>query len=152
MKIAIMFITLLTTLFPSIVYSGEIFGCIKLGKKFIGKGVTIEIKPEDKTQLIEIIETDVNLLKIKNPIQTVETQPKPIGTTKTDECGIYSIYLDREGKHIINMSYEENGEKQFIYFMKEHNRDIAVYLSDESVQYDFIIEENKDGKYFAKIK
>ncbi|HHT9106764.1 MAG TPA: hypothetical protein ACFYD7_12965 [Candidatus Wujingus californicus] len=149
MKIAITFIILLTTLFPSIIYSGEIFGCIKLGKKFIGKGVTIEIKPEDKTQLIEIIETDVNLLKIKNPIQTVETQS--IGTTKTDECGIYSIYLDREGKHIINMSYEENGEKQFIYFMKEHNRDIAVYLSGESVQYDFII-ENKDGKYFAKIK
>lgn len=133
MKIAVMFTILLTTLFPTIVYSGEIYGCIKLEKKlgnklkkeFIGKCVIIEIKPEDKTQ--------------------------PIGTTKTDEYGVYSIYLEREGKHIINMSYEENGEKQLIYFMKEHNCDIAVYLSNESVQYDFII-ENKDGKYFAKRK
>jgi hypothetical protein len=133
MKIAVMYIILLTMLFPTIVHSGEIFGCIKLEKKlgnklkkeFIGKGVTIEIKSEDKTQLI--------------------------GTTETDEYGIYSIYLDREGQHIINMSYEKNGKKQPIYFMNEPEDDIAVRLSKESVQYDFIIED-KDGKYFVNIK
>jgi hypothetical protein len=150
MKIAIMFILLLTPLFPSIVHSGEIFGCIKLGKNFIGKGVTIEIKPEDKTKLIEIIETDVNLLKIKNPLQTVEIQPKPIGTTKTDEYGTYRLSVPETGSCILNMKYKER--PVYTSVSKEEKKpDFLVYFYKGSVQYDFFIEE-KDGEYLLRRK
>lgn len=149
MKIAIMFIILLTTLFPTIVHSGEIFGCIKLGKKLIGKGVTIEIKPEDKTQLIEIIETDVNLLKIKNPLQTVETQP--IRTTKTDEYGTYSLYVPETGSCILNMKYKE--QPVYIFISKDmKTQDVLVYSFEGSVQYDFFIIEEKKGEYSLRRK
>lgn len=122
MKIAILFIILLTTLFPSIVYSGEIFGCIKLGKRFIGKGVAVEIRPENGNNQV-----------------TTET--------KTDDCGTYSIYVETTGKHLLKIKYLNHT----VLLEESTLEEISAYLTNESVQYDFIIEE-KDGNFFAKRK
>ena len=149
MKIAIMFIILLTTLFPSIVHSGEIFGCIKLEninleKRFIGKDVTIRIKPE--------IGTDTAHKTDEGEFGTCTD------TVKTDEYGVYSIYIKGKGRYNINMEYISNNATHTVYIpTKDKNgkymEDIAVYLSDESVQYDFIIYKEKENEpYFIRKK
>lgn len=148
MKIAITFIILLTTLFPSIVHSGEIFGCIKLEKKlgnklkkeFIGKVVTIRIKPEIGTGTA--YKTDTGEFDADTVYET-------------DEYGVYSIYIERKGLHYINMKYIRDNATHTVYIPTKdkdgkYMEDVAVYLSEESVQYDFIIYK-ENGLYFTRV-
>ena len=128
MKIAIMFIILLTTLFPSIVYSGEIYGCIKKGGKFIKE------KKEERVK--------IKIIPKSNKEKTYSTD--------TDEYGIYRLYVPETGSCILNMEYQKR--PVYTSVSKEEKKpDFLVYSYKGSVQYDFFIEE-KDGEYLLRRK
>ena len=99
---------LLIVFFPSLAFAGEIYGCIKKGKKFIGKGVKVEITSEDKTY----------------------------PPTETDEYGTYSLSVPKKGGFIIKVHYKGQTTSGFL-----------VYSYEGSVQYNFSIIEENDGKY-----
>lgn len=125
MKIAILFIILLTTLFPSIVYSGEIYGCIKKGGKFIKEErVKIKIIPDSNKEKTYSIDTD--------------------------EFGIYRLCVPETGSCILNMEYMK--KPVYASISKEEKKpDFLVYSYKGSVQYDFFIEEIY-GEYLLRRK
>lgn len=121
-------IILLIILFPSFAYSGEIYGCIKKGGKFIKEErVKIKIIPDS------------------NKEKTYSTD--------TDGYGIYRLNVPETESCILNMTYKE----QPVYFINingDKEQDFLVYSFGGSVQYDFFIEEIKesDGEYSFRRK
>lgn len=112
MKTITMLLLFMGVFFPSFTFAGEIYGCIKKGKKFIEKGVRIEIASEDKTY----------------------------PPTETDEYGTYSLCVPEKGRFILKVDYKGQLTPDFV-----------VYSYENSVQYNFSIEE-KDGQYFLRRK
>lgn len=120
-------IILLIILFPSFAYSGEIYGCIKKGGKFIKEErVKIKIIPDS------------------NKEKTYSTD--------TDGYGIYRLNVPETGSCILNMTYKER--PVYIVISEEKTQDFLVYSYEGSVQYDFFIEEIKesDGEYSFRRK
>jgi len=115
---------LLGMLFPSFVFSGEIYGCIKKDGKFVKEGVEIKITPDSNKGNAYL--------------------------TKTDVHGTYSLYVPETGSCILNMKYKER--PVYIFISEDMKmQDFLVYSYEGSVQYNFSIEE-KDGQYFLRRK
>lgn len=112
---------LLGMLFPSFVFSGEIYGCIKKGKKLIrDENIEIEIIP------------DCN---------------KDIPPKRIDEYGTYRLYVNENGRCLLKLyvvSGEENEKEKKQIGDKQG---MAVYSYENSVRYDLLIKEEEDGKY-----
>lgn len=66
----------LTVLFPSLVFGGEIYGTIKIGKRPVGEGTKVEIVCGGKTY-----------------------------TQRTDKYGSYSIYVEGKGQGTLKVHY-----------------------------------------------
>lgn len=126
---------LLIILFPSFAFSGEIYGCIKKGKKFIRDEnikIRIEITPDGDKEI------------------TYSSIPM-------DKCGTYSGSLDKYGTYRLYVN--ENGKcllKLYVVYGEENEKEkkqigdkqgMAVYSYENSVRYDLLIKEEGDGKY-----
>jgi len=115
---------LLGMLFPSFVFSGEIYGCIKKDGKFVKEGVEIKITPDSNKGNVYPANTDVH--------------------------GTYSLCVPETGSCILNMKYKER--PVYIFISEDMKmQDFLVYSYEGSVQYNFSIEE-KDGQYFLRRK
>ena len=77
----------LIVLFPSFSFSGEIYGCIKEGRKFIGEGAKVEIKYDDNADSINI-----------------------------DEYSPCNLYAPEKGRCILKMYYKGQIAPNFILF------------------------------------
>ena len=71
----------LMALFPSLLFGGEIYGTIKIGKRPIGEGIKVEIVCGEKTY-----------------------------TKKTDKHGAYSIYVQNKGRGMLIVHYPEESD------------------------------------------
>ena len=102
-------IILLMVLFPSCAFSGEIYGCIKKGKKFIDKGVRVEITSEDKTY--------------------------PPTETYTDDYGTYSLCVPDKGRLILKVNYEGQLTPGFVVYSYENSVQYNFSLEEKDGQY-----------------
>ena len=71
----------LIVLLPSLIFGGEIYGTIKIGKRPVGEGIKVEIVCREKTY-----------------------------TRKTDKHGSYSIYVQGKGHGIMKVHYPEESD------------------------------------------
>ncbi|HHT9123422.1 MAG TPA: hypothetical protein ACFYEF_11190 [Candidatus Wunengus sp. YC63] len=129
----ILMIILLMVLFPSFACSGEIYGCIKKGKKLIRDEnikIRIEITPDGDKEI------------------TYST-PHKCGTynASLDKFGTYRLYVNENGKCLLKLYVvlgEENEEQKT---QIGDERGMAVYSYENSVRYDLLIKEEDDGKH-----
>lgn len=86
-------IFLLTILFPSLTFSGEIYGSIRVQKRSIGQGVIVEIKFNNN-----------------------------IDSTRTDKYGSYRIYVEGEGRCTLKVYYGKKPLSIIIFSYKRSMR------------------------------
>ena len=90
MKITTMVILLIVFL-PAFAFSGEIYGCIKEGKKFIEKGSKVEITTDKNTY-----------------------------STETDKYGSFRLYVNDNGMCIFKVYYKGQPTQDFAVYTYEN--------------------------------
>ena len=103
-------VLLFIILFPSSVFAGEVYGCIKEGKKFIGKGVKVEVTSDSNTY-----------------------------STKTDKYGSFRLYVKEKGKCILKIYFTKQDKEQttqdFAVYSYENPVKYDLFLEKEDDKY-----------------
>jgi hypothetical protein len=100
----------LIVLFPSLIFGGEIYGMIKIGKRPVGEGIKVEIDCSGK-----------------------------IYTRYTDKHGSYSIYVQDKGQGTLKVHYPEESDHApsitiFSYEKNAVQYDLIIVIDPETRQ------------------